>query len=223
MKTAPTILLGAGGHAKVVLDLLRLLDYHVLGVCDPEMVARGISQWRGLPVLGTDEAVMQYSPESITLANGLGSVPGQQLKRRRLHERFTNLGYYFVTLVHPSVILGSDVELGRGVQVMAGVIVQADTIVGDNVILNTGSRIDHDGLVGDHVHVAPGAVVSGNVAISEGCHIGPASVVIQSIKLAKDSVVGAGTTVLYDLPENCQLTGQPPRPFVKIKREGDTV
>ncbi len=221
MKTAPVILLGAGGHAKVVLDLLRALDHRVLGVCDPLLTDQNISRWRDLPVLGSDEAVNRHSPDSIMIANGAGSLPGRYL-RRRLHDQFVGSGYRFVTLVHPSALLGSGVELGQGVQIMAGVIVQADTAIGNDVILNTGSRIDHDGLIGDHVHVAPGAVISGGVMVSDGCHIGPGSVIIQGVKLGMGAVVGAGTTVLSDIKAHCQVTGQPPRIPVELKRENNT-
>lgn len=221
MKQIPIILLGAGGHAKVVVDLLHALDHRILGVCDPELANRGVAQWRGLPVLGNDEIIEEHQPDSIALANGIGSLPNSQL-RRRLHQRFKRIGYRFITLVHPSSVLGSGVELGEGVQIMAGTIIQADTKFGNDAIVNTGVRIDHESVIGDHVHVAPGAVLSGNVMVADGCHIGPGAVVIQGIKLGQGAVVGAGTTVLSDLPAQCQLTGQPPRPPVELNRKKNT-
>lgn len=221
MKETSVILLGAGGHAKVVLDLLQALNREVLGVCDPGLFDQGIKQWRGLLVLGHDEAIEQYPPDRIELANGIGSLPGNSL-RRHLHEKFTCRGYRFATLVHPSAILGFGVELGVGVQIMAGVIVQADTHLGDSVILNTGSRIDHDGRIGHHVHIAPGAVLSGETRIANDCHIGPGAVIIQGIKLGQGAVIGAGTTVLSELPAYYQLTGQSPRPAVDLNMRDKT-
>jgi UDP-perosamine 4-acetyltransferase len=221
VRQVPVILLGAGGHAKVVLDLLQALDRQVLGVCDPGLADQGIQQWRGLPVLGNDEAIEQHDPNSIALANGTGSLPGNHL-RRRLHAQFTRQGYHFTTLVHPSATLGSGVELGQDVQVMAGVIVQADTRIGDDVILNTGACIDHDGVIGNHVHIAPGAVLSGDVRVADGCHIGPGAVIIQGVRLGQGAVIGAGTTVLSDLLAHHQQTGQPPRPPVDLNTESNT-
>ncbi|MFC2992184.1 acetyltransferase [Halomonas tibetensis] len=218
MSPLPVILLGAGGHAKVVLDLLHALDRQVLGVCDPGLADQGISQWRGLSVLGDDHAVGQYAPADIELANGTGSLPGNTL-RRRLHAKFTGLGYRFATLVHPSAILGSGVELGQGVQIMAGVIVQADTRIGDDVILNTGARIDHDCLIGDHVHVAPGVVMSGDVTLGNGCHIGAGVTLLQGIALGSEVVIGIGTTVLNNVMRGHQQTGQPPRAPRRINQE----
>ena len=169
-------------------------------------------------MLGNDEMIEQHQSDSIALANGVGSLPDNHL-RRRLHKQFIGKGYRFITLVHPSAILGSGVKLGEGVQIMAGAIIQADTNLGNDVILNTAARVDHESVIGDHVHVAPGAVLSGNVKVADGCHIGPGAVVIQGIKLGQGAVVGAGTTVLSDLPAHYQLTGQPPRPPVELKRK----
>jgi sugar O-acyltransferase (sialic acid O-acetyltransferase NeuD family) len=214
----PVILLGAGGHAKVVLDLLQALNRQVLGICDPALAAQGTKSWRSLPVLGDDHAVESYAPAEIELANGTGSLPGNTL-RRRLHVQFTRQGYRFTTLVHPSAILGSGVELGQGVQVMAGVIVQADTRIGDDVILNTGARIDHDGEVGHHVHVAPGAVLSGGIRLGNGCHIGAGATLLQGIQVGSEAVVGIGTPVLSNVAAGHQQTGQPPRAPRRINQE----
>ncbi|MCE8027081.1 acetyltransferase [Halomonas daqingensis] len=214
----PVILLGGGGHAKVVLDLLHALEREILGVCDPVLATQGIRTWRGLPVLGDDGAVAQYAPDAVELVNGTGSLPGNHL-RRRLHEQFAALEYRFTTLVHPSAIIGTGVEFGHGVQVMAGVIVQPDSRLGDDVIINTGSRLDHDTQIGNHVHIAPGAVLSGGVIIGSGCHIGVGATLIQGIRIGSEAVIGAGTTVISDVAGGYLQTGQPPRSPSRIKKE----
>lgn len=216
--SSPVILLGAGGHAKVVLDLLQALDRQVLGICDPVLAAQGVESWRRLPVLGNDQAVKRFAPADIELANGAGSLPGNIL-RRRLHTEFTRQGYCFATLIHPSSILGSGIELGRGVQIMAGVIVQADTCIGDDVILNTGVRIDHDCVIGHHVHVAPGAVLSGGVTLGQGCHIGAGATLLQGIAIGNEAVIGLGTTVIASVAASHQQTGQAPRAPRRINQE----
>lgn len=215
MSSLPVILLGAGGHAKVVLDLLHALDRQIIGICDPGLAAEGAKAWRGLSVLGDDQAVEQYAPTEVELVNGSGSLPGNNA-RCRLHVQFTRNGYRFATLVHPSAIFGSGVELGQGVQVMAGVIVQAETRIGDDVILNTGARIDHDVQIGDHVHVAPGAVLSGNIRLGSGCHIGAGASLLQGIHIGSGVVIGIGTMVLADVAAGHQQTGQPPRAPYRI-------
>lgn len=210
MSQCPVILLGAGGHAKVVLDLLQGNARTVIGVCDPNLARQGTEKWRGVNVLGDDNAIHQFSPESVELANGMGSLPGS-LTRQRLHLTFSRQGYRFATLVHPSAVLGTGVTLGQGVQVMAGCVIQVDTCIGDNTIINTSAHIDHDGQIGQHVHIAPGAVLSGEVMVEENAHIGPNATLIQGKRIGRGAIVGAGTIVMRDLPAYHQLTGQPPR------------
>ena len=209
MRNPPAILLGAGGHAKVILDLLRNAGFEILGVCDPQLASEQTDEWLGLPVLGDDDAVDRYTPDAVLLANGLGSLPGNSL-RRRINDKFTQKGYCFATLIHSSAIIGSGVKLGIGTQIMAGVIVQAATRLGDDTVLNTGARVDHDGEVGDHVHIAPGAVLSGNVTVGDSCHIGPGATLIQGVEMGAGAIIGAGTVVLSDVPSGHKLLGCAP-------------
>ena len=224
MSQRPVILLGAGGHAKVVMDLLMGSGRKVIGVCDPNLARQGIGVWRGVATLGDDSAIHQYAPELVELANGMGSLPGSQ-SRKRLHLAFSQQGYCFATLVHPSAVLGTGVKLGQGVQVMAGCVIQADTCIGDSTIINTAAQVDHDGRIGSHVHIAPGAVLSGEVIVEENAHIGPNATLIQGKHIGRGAVVGAGTIVLRDIPAYHQLTGQPPRkpqPLQQLDQETET-
>lgn len=217
MKQQSVILLGAGGHAKVVLDLLHLLQHSVLGVTDPLLKRQGIREWRGLEVLGDDQAITIHSPDQVVLANGIGSLPGQH-QRKTLYDNWTMHGYTFITLVHPSVLLGEGVQLTSGVQIMAGAVIQADTRIDENTLINTGVCVDHDCKIGKHCHLAPGAVLSGNVTVSNECHIGPASCVVQGCHLGKGAILGAGTTLLNHLPaNNKQLAAKPQPPFSMTK------
>ena len=220
MTNPPAILLGAGGHAKVVLDLLRDVGFEILGVCDPQLASEHTDQWLGLPVLGDDSAVDRYAPDAVLLANGLGSLPGNSL-RRRVNDKFTQKGYCFATLVHSSAIVGSDVKLGSGTQIMAGVIIQAATLIGDDTILNTGARVDHDGEIGDHVHIAPGAVLSGNVSVGNSCHIGPGATVIQGVEIGAGAIIGAGTVVLSNVPPWHKVLGAAPNPPSAMSSMGE--
>ena len=164
-----------------------------------------------MPVLGDDRAIERYAPDAVVLANGLGGLPGNTL-RRRINDEFTQKGYRFATLIHSSAFIGSGVELGAGAQIMPGVIVQAGTRLGANSILNTGVRVDHDGEIGDHVHIAPGAVLSGNVRVGRCCHIGPGAILIQGLDVGTGAIIGAGTVVLSDVPPWHKALGQSPNP-----------
>jgi UDP-perosamine 4-acetyltransferase len=203
----PVIILGAGGHAKVLIDALRLQSVELLGVTDA--AAEKIGQMLlGVPVIGGDAEVNQYSAEKIRLVNGVGSVRVNTL-RRQLFEQFKNEGYQFASVIHPSVIIACDVELSEGVQIMAGAVLQAGCRIGKNVVINTRATVDHDCQIGDHVHIASGATLSGGVEIGANSHVGAGATVIQCIRVGCNSIVAAGATVIRDVPDNVTVAGVP--------------
>lgn len=206
MTALPLIFLGAGGHAKVLLDLVNRCALPVLGVCDPQLAVRGVTEWRGLTVLGDDDAVEAHAPDAVRLVNGVGSLPGQT-GRRALYEAFHTRGYRFATLVHPSALIGEGVILGEGAQVMAGTVLQADTRVEENALINTRASIDHDCIIGPHVHVAPGAVLCGGVRVGESAHVGSGATVIQGLIIGEYAVVGAGACAVRDMAAHTTLLG----------------
>lgn len=203
----PIIIIGAGGHAKVVLNVLKCRNFNVLGFVDPNKLGSSIL---GSPVLGCDEVIFQYRSDEVLLTNGIGSTSDTTL-RRQIFVRFSEQGYCFPPVVHPSVIVAPDVCIGQGVQIMAGAIVQPGVIIGQNSILNTRVSIDHDCIIGDHVHVAPGAVLSGNVKVRDGTHIGSGSVIVQGINIGRNCVIGAGAVVINDVPDGATVIGVPGR------------
>ncbi|MCU1733991.1 MULTISPECIES: acetyltransferase [unclassified Pseudomonas] len=206
VRPLPLILMGAGGHAKVLLSLARACGYDVVGVCDPGLVRQGISHWRGIAVLGADDVLDQYAPSDIELINGIGQVVGGNL-RRVVHESASAKGFRFPPLVHPAAWLDDTVVLEEGVQVMAGAILQADVRIGCASIVNTSASIDHDSRVAAHVHVAPGVTLCGGVTVAEGAFIGSGSTVIQGVVIGEDALVGAGTVVVRDVPARGVLIG----------------
>ncbi|MCP8347226.1 acetyltransferase [Pseudomonas sp. FBF18] len=203
--SCPVLLLGAGGHAKVLLSLLRAVGVDVLGVCDPALAAASIASWRGVNVLGGDEVLEQFDVEQVGLVNGIGQVLGSSL-RRDIFFKLTARGFHFPSLVHPSAWVDPSVKLGDGVQVMAGAIIQADTAIGVNSIINTGVRIDHDCILGSHVHLAPSAVLCGGVSVASESFIGAGSVTIQGVSIGQCGIVGAGATLVKDLPAGHVVT-----------------
>ncbi|MCP6699715.1 acetyltransferase [Pseudomonas donghuensis] len=207
---APFVILGAGGHAKVLLSLLQALGAQVKGVCDPGLAASSIPMWRGIVVLGGDEALEQFDPSHIALVNGMGQVVGSS-RRRDIFVALTARGFRFPALVHPAAWVDASVILEAGVQVMAGAVIQPDATIGANTIINTGARVDHDCIIGSHVHVAPAAVLCGGVKVSPGAFIGAGSTTIQGLSIGEDGKVGAGTTLIRDLPAGHLVVGSPVR------------
>ncbi|WP_082224348.1 acetyltransferase [Pseudomonas trivialis] len=200
------VMLGAGGHAKVLLSLANASGLHVIGVCDPELHRLGVFEWRGIAVLGGDEALDQLDRTRVGLINGIGQVVGSNL-RQILYESAVSKGFQFPPLVHPAAFVDESAVLGQGVQIMAGAVIQPDVTLGCNTIINTGASVDHDCNVAAHVHIAPGATLCGNVQIDSGAFVGAGATVIQGLALGEYAVVGAGTVMVRDLPADSILLG----------------
>lgn len=187
------IVLGAGGHARVVIDGLRRAGFSVIGVCAPELEA-GQTGPLGVPALGNDSVLAGINRDTHLLANGIGST-GKTETRQRIFDTNSSHGWRFVTLLHPTAVVGADCELGEGAQIMAGAVLQCGVRVGRNAIVNTSASVDHDCRLGDHVHVAPGAILSGTVTVGARSHLGAGAVVIQGISIGEDVIVSAGAIV----------------------------
>ncbi|WP_199181241.1 acetyltransferase [Chromobacterium alticapitis] len=205
------VLLGAGGHARVLLALMRAAGYSVLGVCDPHLASSGASRWEGLDVLGDDAALLdRLGPERVALVLGIGQLSTGSL-RERLYDLWRGRGYAFPALVHPAAWIAGDALLSDGVQVMAGAIIQPGCAIGENSTINTRASIDHDCHIAAHVHVAPGATLCGSIHVDEGAFIGAGSVLVQGVRVGERAVVGAGTTLVRDLGPRQIIIGGAPR------------
>ncbi len=202
-KTLPVILLGGGGHGSVLFDILSQLGIETLGICDPCLPV-GTHERLGIPILGSDEVVMEYRPSELLLVNGVGSV-AHTGNRQEVFERFGSSGYNFATLTHPSAIISADVSLGEGAQIMAGTVIQTGAVIGANALVNTSASIDHDCIIGHHVHIAPGSVLSGGVVVDEGVHIGTGARIKQGVRIGPNALIGAGVTVLSDVPAGTRV------------------
>jgi UDP-perosamine 4-acetyltransferase len=212
LQSKPWVLLGAGGHASVVLALLRELQCEVLGVSDPKLMSQSVSEWQGLPVFDDARVLANHSSYTVFLANGVGFVQTPD-PREGVFNTYAEVGYVFPALVHPFSWVAPDVLLEEGVQIMAGAVVQPGTQLGANTLVNTGARIDHGCQIGPHSHVACGAVLCGNVQLGSHTFIGAGAVVIQGISLGGHCTVGAGSVVLQSHGNHHLLVGSPARPI----------
>jgi UDP-perosamine 4-acetyltransferase len=199
-------MIGAGGHAKVLHALAMALGHNIVGVCDPQLVQQGQSHWRGVPVLGGDEALAQFDPSTLGLINGIGQLVGSQA-RKAMYERLRQAGFSFPTLVHPAAWIAASATLAQGVQVMAGAVVQPDCCIGENSIINTHASIDHDCVIGAHVHIAPGATLCGGIRVLDGAFIAAGATLIQGVTVGLEAVVGAGSILMRDLAANQVILG----------------
>jgi len=192
----PVILLGAGGHASVLLDILLKLNIEVIAVAAPK-TEQGQALFKSIKHI-SDSEVLNYDPECIELVNGIGSIPGNIL-RKTLNLKFKEHGFKFRTVVAPSAEVSSFAKLDQGVQILSGAVIQAGSIIGENVIVNTRSSVDHDSHVLPNSHVAPGATISGDVVIGEDVHIGAGATVIHGINISDNTIVGAGSCITKDI------------------------
>ena len=201
--TLPLVIIGAGGHARVLIDALQRAGRTIVGVVDPKLPAGAAGPF-GLSVLGGDDALSAYRPDQVALVNGIGGT-GVTEPRHAVYRRFHQRGFQFATVIHPSAVISPFAELGEGVQVMAGCVIQCGAVIGANTIVNTRASIDHDCHIGESVHIAPGVTLSGSVRVGDGAHIGTGVAVIQGISIGRGSLVAAGAVVYRDLPDGDRL------------------
>lgn len=212
MMTLPVIVLGSGGHAKVLIDILKQKSVDILGITVPNP-QDGTNFYFGINILGNDDAVFGFPPNKVLLVNGIGSVRSTW-KRMELYTRFKNFGYTFATIIHPSTIISSDVTVSEGVQIMAGAIVQTGSFIGSNTILNTKATVDHDCFIGEHVHLAPGVTISGGVYVDMGVHVGTGATIIQGMRIGRNSCIGAGALVINHIKDNIIAYGVPAKEII---------
>ena len=202
------ILLGGGGHARVVAEMVRIIgQYEVAGMVDPRF-EKG-KRIDGVEILGGDDQLPHLYEKGIrNIFISVGSVKDNS-KRKKLYEKVKELGFAVPALIHPKSIVSSDVKTLEGVQVMAGAILQSGSAIGENSIINTGAIIEHDCNIGSHVHICPGAVISGEVSIGEKTFIGAGTTIIQGLRIGKSALVGAGAVVIRDVPDHMKVAGVP--------------
>jgi sugar O-acyltransferase (sialic acid O-acetyltransferase NeuD family) len=200
---------GAGGHAKVVIEILAADSvYEVIGLLDAERGRVGTSM-HGIPVLGGDDLLDQQYHGGVSHAFiGLGGAADNG-PRRRLFEKVRAVGFDVVTVVHPHAVVSPSATLGRGATVAANAVIGPDASLGENVIVNTGAVVDHDCSVGSHVHVAIGARLASGVVLEDGVHVGAGATVLQGLRVGEDAVIGAGAVVVRDVEPGVVVVGVP--------------
>jgi sugar O-acyltransferase (sialic acid O-acetyltransferase NeuD family) len=190
-------LLGASGHAKVIMDILESMSVKLHGLFDdnPE-----IKELNGTKVLGKYDG--QILNAELIISIGDNSIRAKIANQLRIQ---------FGKAIDKSAIVSASAQIAEGTVVMQGAVVQASTQIGKHAIINTRASIDHDCRVANFVHVSPGAVLCGNVQVGEGTHIGAGAVVLPNLKIGKWCKIGAGAVVIRDIPDFSTAVGNPAR------------
>jgi len=204
----PCVIVGAGGHGRVVLDILmRTRQYQVLGFLDSNPAVAG-RRMDGVPILGNLHTLPELRSQGV---RGAVVAIGDNGVRRAFADEIENMGFDLINAIHPSANLARNVTLGRNVVIAAGALVCAHCQIGDSVILNTGCIVDHESMIGTAAHVCPGARLAGRVSVDSGAFIGIGATVLQGLRIGCEAVVGGGAVVIRDVEPMTTVVGVPAR------------
>ncbi len=196
------VVLGAGGHARVVLDILNSCskaDQNRTEILDDHLPAG--TEIGNYIVAGPIAQCKSYRPET-----GFIIAIGDNQTRKRIAQTYP-LNY--VTLIHSSAVIGSNVEIGEGTVIMAGAVINSGCRIGKHCIVNTGATVDHDCVIHDFVHISPGAHLGGTVEVGTESWIGIGACVRNNLTVCKNSIIGAGAAVVDNIMEPGVYVGVP--------------
>ena len=200
---------GFGREVKMLIDQINLVEnkYEFIGHYD-DGKEKG-EQINGFPILGnTNDLNSLIEPVLVALALG------NPMNKRRVVQQLNSPNITFETLIHPSIIIGSDsVTIGRGTVICAGCIITCNIDIQDYVIINLACTIGHDTIIKNYASLMPGINVSGEVLLEEGVYIGTGAKIINQVTIGQNSTIGAGAVVSKSIPENCTAVGVPAKPI----------
>lgn len=203
------IVLGGGGHAKVLIDAVRSTNcFGISGILDPGLKVG--EQILGVSVLGSDNFLDDHSGNEFVLALGIGSVKVPSV-RKNIFDKYKDRGFEFPLIIHRNAYVSGTSIISEGVQVMACAVIQPDAFIGENVIINTSAVIEHDCKISAHSHISPGAVLGGDVEVGECSHIGLGARVLQGVRIGKNVTIGAGAVVVRNVDDGKTVMGVPAR------------
>ena len=192
-------LIGAGGHCKVIIDLIKLLNkFKIVGIYDDNKKG----SFNGYTILGNTKEI------DIKISNFIITIGNDKI-RKKIYENNQHLNW--CSLIHPSAIISKNVKIGKGSVICAGFILQTDVIIGNHCIINTGSSIDHESVIGDFCSICPHTTICGQVKIGNLCFIGANATIIQCLKIGSKTTIGAGSVIIKHIGSEQKVVGNPGR------------
>lgn len=198
------IILGAGGHCRVVLDiLLENAQYDIVG-----LISQETKSIMGIPVIGQDKDLQGLYQQSICK---VFVAIGNNKLREKLSQNLAGLGFSLINAISSHAIISRFSSMGVGNALMPGAVINSGTNLGNGCIVNTNASVDHDCKIGDYVHIAPGCALSGSVTIGNYSFLGTGTNVIDGIAIGEHVMIGGGASVVKDIPSSCTAVGVPAR------------
>ena len=194
------IIIGAGGHGKVIADIAAKIGY--TDICFADDHAEGLCV--GFPVLGATASLESWNDGATDFVIGIGN----NAVRKKIAQQYD---VNWVTLIHPSAQIGLQASIGKGTVVMAGAVINACATVGEHCIINTGAIVEHDNVIEDYVHLSPRVALAGTVRVGALTHVGIGAAVRNNIDICGSSVIGAGAVVVRNIQEPGTYVGVPAR------------
>lgn len=204
MNSKPTVILGAGGHASVLTDILRENKQTVAGIISPVRPSNEI--FSGIKLYKRDDDLAVFSTKQYGVVVAIGPQLDDR-KRLNIIDMVVAKGYTFTNVLSQRAIISHYAMLGLGVQVLPGAIINAGAKIGEHVVINSRVVIEHDCIVGSFSHIAPGAVICGGANVAKHVFIGAGAVVLPGINIGSNSIIGANALVDKDIPENTTIYG----------------
>jgi UDP-perosamine 4-acetyltransferase len=199
---ADLLILGVGGHARVVIEAALCSGENILGLLDVDYKGQQ-EAILGVDVLGGVELLDCYDRKQIFVIVAIGD----NVKREALFLILKEKGFKLATIIHPTAIVSSFVNIGKGVFINSGAIVNAGVVIGDNTIINTRVIVEHEVKIGEHSHLAPGVSIGGRTTIGKNSFIGIGSSIADYIKIGQDVVIGAGSVIVKDINDMSKVVG----------------
>ena len=190
--------IGAGGHTKMIVDILNdNNNYKLIGLIDKQ----DGDNYLNIPIIGSDKDLKHLIKSVKNIFIGIADLNNAK-KNKGIFNKIKKLGYNVINVFHKTAIISKTSYYGEGIKVFAGGIINSGSTIESNVLVNTGSIIEHDCHICSHAQIAPGAVLGGNVYVGEGSIVGMGARVIQGVKIGKYCMIGAGTIITKDVPNN---------------------
>ena len=209
MENKSIIIIGAGGHTKVIIDIIKNENKEIYGIFDDDEKKHG-SSILGVKVIGNIKDLFDLKGEFLFII-GIGD----NHSRKKITDLLIKKGIKFTRAIHPSSIIAEDVEVGEGTVIMANTVINPGTRIGKHCIINTSVSIDHDNEIEDYVHFSPNSTTGGTVKVGRNTWVGLGTKIINNISIGQDVIIGAGSVIIDDIKSGVLVVGVPG----KIKKE----